>query len=197
MAIFSCPHCSWRVRFAEPELGKKSNCIQCGQPIVFPLTLEAKAAELPPAPMRSRARKIRSLAAWPWAALAAVVVVASVSAFLILSPSRAEPRNTDVFGRVTYQNKPLTGGTISFVSVKGPLKASIARDGSYRLNNCPPGTVSATVRHVSSTLEKEQGDKIHWLAKSLIPTKYQSPRTSGLEYTIAGERQEINIELSD
>lgn len=196
MALFSCPHCSWRVKFAEQDLGKRDKCIQCGRAIVFPATLAAKEPELPPAPVRPRGKKGRLLAAWQWTALAAAVGV-SLATVLVLSMSRAGPRNTNVFGQVTYMNKPLTGGVISFIGEKGMLRSNIAKDGSYRLDNCPPGPVKATVRHYSTTLEKQQGDKMSWVSKSLIPTKYQDQKSSGLDFTIAGERQEINIDLKD
>ncbi|MBM4070703.1 MAG: hypothetical protein FJ271_17375 [Planctomycetes bacterium] len=197
MALFTCPHCSWRVKFTEHELGKRDKCIQCGQAIIFPSTLAAKVEELPPAPTRPHVKKSSRFAARRWLALSASVIVLAVVGVLIILPSRPGRQRTDVFGRVTYNSKPLIGGAVSFIGENGSLRATISKDGSYLLEKCPAGSVKATVRHHSTTLEKQQGDKIHWVAKSLIPTRYENPKTSGLEFSISGDRQESNIDLKD
>jgi hypothetical protein len=116
---------------------------------------------------------------------------------LILTADRGGPRNPTVFGKVTFKNVPLSGGTISFIGKDGLARADIEKDGSYRVDDGPRGPVKVAIRSVSTTLQKHKGDKMEWVAKSLIPTKFNDPKTSGLEYTIAGDRQQMDIDLKD
>lgn len=198
MALFSCPRCAWRVRISAEDLGKKGKCLQCGQVFVFPSSFATEVPSLPkkPVPAPRQSEKARSMPGWKWGALAAAV--AGLPAILLLSglPLGGSPKPT-VFGKVTYQNKPLNSGAITFLGENRLFRANIEKDGSYQVDDCPRGPVKVTVRNVAMSLKKQKGDKIEWIANSLIPTKYNDPKTSGLNFTIRSDRQEINIDLRD
>lgn len=201
MALFSCPHCAWRVKIAAEDLGKKGKCIQCGQGFVFPSTLVTEVPSLPKKPVAppqsSRARRMRG---WKWAVALSIVAVAVAGVPAILIWSGLDLRDSPkpaVFGKVRYKNQPLSGGAISFIGENGFFRSNIDKDGSYQVNDCPPGPVKVSVRSVAMSLKKQKGDKVEWIVKSLIPTKYNDPKTSGLTYTIGGDRQQINIDLKD
>lgn len=134
--------------------------------------------------------------AWIVGALVAAALVGLVVLLILSLPDRP-PQQTAVFGKVTYKNEPVTGGAITFIGGNGPLRSDIAKDGSYHVEDCPPGPVKVTVRNVSMSMERLAGDKIQWTKKSLIPTRYGDPKTSGLDYTIGGDRQQINIDLKE
>jgi hypothetical protein len=199
MALFNCPKCSWRVKFTDNDLGKKGKCLQCSHEFVFPSTL----AKEPPAVQKQtplpppRAGQARSLTWLIWPLLAAVAVLVPAG-FVVLFLAGREPPKPVVFGKVRYKNELLTGGTISFLGDDGIVQGKIEKDGSYEVVDPPSGLVKVSIRSISPFLQKEKGDKIKWTTRSLIPTKYNDPKASGLSYTIGrGGRQEINIELRD
>jgi hypothetical protein len=196
MALFSCPKCTWRVKITDADLGKKGKCAQCGHELVFPRTLTKEAPVLPekPAPPPTPPSAAQSLSWFKWIAVAAVLLVPAI----LLGIWFAVPGTPKavVFGKVTYQNKPLGSGSISFLGDSGFRQASIDRDGSYEIPEAPLGPVKVSVRSRSSFLEPK-GEKIKWVEKYLIPSKYSDFQKSGLTYTISAGRQEINIDLKD
>jgi hypothetical protein len=197
MALFSCPKCTWRVKITDADLGKKGKCAQCGHELVFPKSLIKEVPALPekppPAPVPPSAAQ--SLSWLKWLAVAAAVVLISAISFGIWLGLRGSPKAI-VFGKVTYQNIPLSSGTISFLGDDGFSKVSIDRDGSYQIADAPLGAVKVSV-HNRSTFLEPKGEKIKWVVKSLIPSKYNDFQKSGLSYTISTGRQEINIDLKD
>jgi hypothetical protein len=182
-------------------LGKKGKCVQCGKEIVFPktLTLPAKeAAAMPEKPVPPPPRAAgQGLPPWlKWAGLAAVLaIVAGVFLFLALG-LRGTPKAL-VVGKVTYNQKALSSGSITFFGENGIVQAGIGKDGSYEAKDCPVGQVKVSVRNQSTSLQKQKGDKIKLVSKSLIPAKYGDPERSGLQYNIGPGRQEIYIDLED
>ncbi len=55
---------------------------------------------------------------------------------------------TPVRGTVTYNNKPVTAGTIQFISVDGHREAcgSLLGDGSFKIPDVPLGTVKVVIK---------------------------------------------------
>jgi hypothetical protein len=138
------------------------------------------------------ARPVRRL---PWAVAVAVALVFAIVVFSMLALN-GSPKPA-VFGKVTYKSKPLTGGTISFIGENGRSQANIDKDGSYQITDAPLGPVKISVRSMSMSLQKQDGEKIKWVVRSLIPTRYNDPRSSGLNFNIQSGREEINIDLKN
>jgi hypothetical protein len=144
-------------------------------------------------------------------------------AVLLLALAAAGCASGTVRGKVSYKGQTVGGGTVVFtVPGKGSIRSEIAEDGSYTISKCPTGTARVTVETASAQPTQirdpragpnagrmpPQGAVPEGVDASLyqggpkkgkyvpIPDKYNDPARSGLEYTIQGGSQEINIDLS-
>ena len=114
--------------------------------------------------------------------------------------SRSAPRTIGVSGRVTYQGKPVTSGTIIFHPLKPaegspsrPATGQLQSDGTYELSTFSPGDgavpgeygISITSLLSGPTPDNPQAAKVY-----AIPRKYTSPLTSGLTATVPAEGKE-------
>jgi hypothetical protein len=96
----------------------------------------------------------------------------------------------DVRGKVSFQGKPLPGGTIRFVGEQA-FAASIAPDGSYELRDVP----AATYRIAIGSMTRAPGNRGN--AEHVpIPDRYQDPNTSGLQTRVGKGQNTFNIELN-
>ncbi|MGH7170553.1 MAG: carboxypeptidase-like regulatory domain-containing protein [Gemmataceae bacterium] len=116
-----------------------------------------------------------------------------------------------VSGKVTYQDKPLPGGFITFIrDAGGSYFAKIDKDGIYRVPNIPSGPTIICVRALEpprhpegmippSEIVKRGKDALKSPATSgsyvLIPAKYGDAEKSGLTLDVKGGSQEYNIPL--
>jgi hypothetical protein len=110
-----------------------------------------------------------------------------------------------VSGKVTYQGKPLTQGTVSFVS-NDPNGANansvIGPDGSYSLQTTNPsdGAVVGEYRVIVSDIDPNSvntpapGEPVK-KAQRIIPEKYEKPETSGLTRKVEKGSNTIDIAL--
>ncbi len=112
-----------------------------------------------------------------------------------------------VTGKVTLDGKPLTTGTISFISsdgseaFTGPLDSS----GSYTLGASPssPGALPGEYKVIIIASQQatmgdpmKGGQPIAAEAKSLVPEKYTKPDSSGLTGSVkSGQSNSINFDL--
>ena len=112
------------------------------------------------------------------------------------------PPTAEVYGAVTIDGKPLPRGTVQFIpdQAKGtsgaPAVGNIASDGSYTLRTA--GVEGAIVGHHKVRVEAraEPRNEMDTLPPSLIPERYASEQSSGLDFeVVADETNEINIEL--
>jgi hypothetical protein len=88
----------------------------------------------------------------------------------------SNPDEHTIFGRVTYQGKPLSSGFVTLIGQDGrKFSASIKTDGSYRFRGVtvPPGEYRVVIDD-SVTLGKGQP------RGAVIPQRYRNPETSGL-----------------
>lgn len=106
-----------------------------------------------------------------------------------------------VKGTVTYNNKPVTSGTITFVSddnasAYGDLKA----DGSYQLKTLKPGdgakpgnykVIVVAMQDQSTLLPEERSP----LPAPTVPFKYTSLATTDLTATVERKDNVINFDL--
>jgi len=146
----------------------------------------------------------------------------SLGLLILIAGCGGNPHSVDyaeVSGKVLFQGKPLPGGRVSFVAVKGGFPASgiINEDGTYQIK-APIGEVQIGVDNSmlrpqsqgkggSGTRPKEmshpkapdategkgQPVKGTWVN---IPLQYADPGTSGLTYTVKSGSQTHDIELS-
>ena len=99
------------------------------------------------------------------------------------------PPERVVTGLVTYQGKPVTGGTVIFQPMeKGarPYMGVIGDDGNYELSYIVPGEFAVAVE-----TETKRGLPTH----VEIPRRYNSPSQSGLKFQVGEGAQTYNIEL--
>jgi hypothetical protein len=120
-----------------------------------------------------------------------------------------------VTGSVTYNDKPVTGGTITFQAEGGgnyPL--SIQPDGTYSsISEMPPGEMAVSIETESLNKDKKKpdygggrgpgtmepppgvGGDVGTYVK--IPPKYGDPKKSGLTATLAKGKNTKNFDLKD
>jgi hypothetical protein len=109
-----------------------------------------------------------------------------------------------VSGTVTYQGKPVTAGTVSFISTdttRPNANGKIGADGSYTLQTTEPGD-GAQVGDYKIVVSGKNPDELNnplpgapIKVKSALPSKYENPDTSELKATVAPGSQTIPIEL--
>lgn len=125
--------------------------------------------------------------------LAAIACVSGCDEQLTLHP---------VAGKVLIDGKPLTSGSIKFVSAEGPSFASkIGQDGSFRLaqmansaDSVRYGVPAGHYRIGVSSIEILDEDKGE--AKRNIPGHYADPQKSKLNVEVTGPRKDLIIELT-
>jgi hypothetical protein len=86
-----------------------------------------------------------------------------------------------ISGKVTFNGKPLTEGTITFTPVKKgkAVAAKINADGTYAAATIPPGEYQVTVT----------------LTKPPVPAKYGKAETTPLKYTVAKGKNTADFDL--
>jgi hypothetical protein len=117
----------------------------------------------------------------------------------------------EVSGKVLYKGKPVPGGTVKFVTSSGGYAAfaTIDEDGSYRIKSSigevkigidnrllrpspkPRGSIGGH-KIPEAEAPKVDSQKGHYVP---LPTKYYSPDTSGLTYTVENKPQTHYIVL--
>jgi hypothetical protein len=140
-----------------------------------------------------------------WMALLALV--------LPLSVAGCGGSKGSITGKVYYKDAPLKGGTVTFVgSDKQSYLAEIQEDGSYSIENVPPGEAGITVETESlkppnpyvlknkPPEEMENGYKPPDFAAQAkrfvpIPGRYSDPDQSGLKYSVKSGKEEHDIKL--
>jgi len=112
-----------------------------------------------------------------------------------------------ISGKVTYQGKPLGGGSVNFLS-EGPnptmKTGGIQKDGSYSVSGVPVGPAKITVQGIHARkllipaqLQKEQGktEVTTDQPEVYVPPQYSNTETSGLRYEVRPGSQTHDIEL--
>jgi hypothetical protein len=106
------------------------------------------------------------------------------------SPNRAD--RATLTGSVSYQGKPLPGGSVAGVSTQDPLigcSGIIGSDGTFGIQNAPFGPMKIAV----NTEALKMVDSTRYVP---IPAKYTDPETSGITADIkANEANTIEIKL--
>jgi truncated hemoglobin YjbI len=118
--------------------------------------------------------------------------------------TRKKGEKATVEGRVNYQGKPVTGGTVTFVAQGGTIYAGqLAADGTYRLV-LPAGAYKVAIQTDSLNPKIKAGGKGKLIegqpgqraaAFVAIPARYASAQTSGLRATVANGANVFDIEV--
>jgi hypothetical protein len=95
--------------------------------------------------------------------------------------SAADEELATVEGRVTYKGQPLAGGTITFHLKDDQFVGAKIKDGRFRVDRVPAGTVRVTI----------ESQKVR------LPAKYASEETSGLSAEVKKGKTTVNLELTD
>ncbi len=110
---------------------------------------------------------------------------------------------TTVTGKVTYNDKPVTTGTISFISADKPTAyGEIGPDGSYSLMTEKPGDGATPGSYqVTVVALEDMGDRLpeerNPLPPPVVPNKYSNATTSGLTAEVeAGKENVIDFNLT-
>jgi len=82
----------------------------------------------------------------------ALLLLAACGCLVLTATGCSSGRRATVTGKVTYQGKPLTSGTVMFYTADGSAggSASIMPDGMYKAADVPVGEVTATVRTIAA-----------------------------------------------
>jgi len=111
-----------------------------------------------------------------------------------------------VQGKVLYRNEALTSGEVSFVASDGRSRsAQIGSDGSYEIIDPPLGEVTIVVVATKVEGGSAKGSPLGGdpkgsragTTRSLIPARYNDPKSSGLTYHVTRGRQTKDVELKD
>jgi hypothetical protein len=117
--------------------------------------------------------------------------------------------HAEVSGKVLLQGQPVPGGQVNFVTVKGGFASAgtIDENGNYQIK-APVGEVVITVNNAMLAprrgprevphpkkpgADEEQPVKGRWVK---IPSRYSTPDTSDLKYTVKPGTQTHDVELS-
>ena len=103
-----------------------------------------------------------------------------------------------VSGTLAVEGKPVAKGTIHFHPQKGPPASGIVEDGKFTLTTYENGDCAVVGKHriaveVVEEIPTKDGDVT---TKSLIPKKYVSPDTSGIELEIPAQgRKNLQMDI--
>ncbi len=111
--------------------------------------------------------------------------------------SGSAPKTIGVSGKITYQGKPLTEGTIVFHPLKPadgypsrPATGQLQSDGSYQLSTFAPGDGVVPGEYavsITSLISGPSPDDPHAELVYAVPRKFTSPMTSGLTASIPAD----------
>lgn len=115
-----------------------------------------------------------------------------------------------VSGKVTYKDKPLVGGTVTFYTADNKTRSSvIGEDGSYSITKLPPGKVRIAVSPPVTASAMPRGMKMDpgkmgaptgpaaptTTKAPPFPEQYKDPDKSGLTYDVTKGQQQHDIPL--
>jgi hypothetical protein len=119
-----------------------------------------------------------------------------------------EPSVGTVTGKVTFGDKPVTEGMVSFISANGQtITTGIGPDGSYRAVQVPVGEVKVLVLPPPPSAEELQSRKVKEKERrtgpppvpksaSPIPARYGDSLTSGLSLNVKAGMNPFDIPLT-
>jgi hypothetical protein len=144
--------------------------------------------------------------------------LAGVCLLAVLTAAGCGAKTASVTGKVSFRNKALTTGTVSFYGNNGDIVSGlIAPDGTYRLHEVGPGPVRVVVvshpavppglqanrapAGFAPSYPASRGEQRAALAtmskpSTPIPERYNRPDSSGLSFVVNPGEQTLNLELA-
>jgi hypothetical protein len=146
-----------------------------------------------------------------------LALAAAAMALTPLACGESGPEMARVTGTVTYKGKPVSKGTIAFVSTspgRPNATAKLDASGYYRLQTRDPGDgaelgdYDVTIYSRDDPTETIGGQNVvpQFIPKKsaqpakpqrLTPEKYENPKTSGLRKTVKSGSNTFDFELTD
>jgi hypothetical protein len=126
-----------------------------------------------------------------------------VCLFLLGCSPSGDMQTAPVKGKVTYNGQPLPSGTVMFVPTQGPAATGEIRpDGSYSLGTYGTSDGAVLGKHkVTITALADMGELLPEAQDPtpppLVPDKYLSHETSGLEVEVKSGTNEHDFVLTD
>jgi len=132
----------------------------------------------------------------------------SIAVVLGLAPLACGPSGPEmakVYGKVTYQGKPVTQGTVTFQATSPAGRnatGAIDSQGNYTLQTETPGD-GALLGDYLVTIFAHEEPVLDYIPKKpippklLVPAKYEKSETSGLKATIHSGSNPVNFDLTD
>jgi hypothetical protein len=140
-------------------------------------------------------------------------IVAPLLCLAALALAGCGPAAGTISGKVTYKDKPLPGGSVTFLTSDQKVKsATIGTDGTYQIAGVtvgpakigvsPPAAPTALPKGMKMDASK-MGGAPEGSAVALppdtkpvaLPPQYQDPAKSGETYTVTAGKQEHDIHL--
>lgn len=137
------------------------------------------------------------------------VGIGSLFVFCALCASGCGSGTATISGRVTFQGKPVAGGSvIVYCSDKQIVRGIIGADGSYSIPNVPYGSAVVTVQahsrlpqglRLHQTVPPSSGGPIpptadvNDTARVIVPQRYALPEESGL--SVAVDRGQVTYDI--
>jgi hypothetical protein len=121
--------------------------------------------------------------------------LAPAALLLVFLAGGCSPKTGTVSGKVTYEGDVVPGGFVDFIPETGPEKGTVFSStidgGKYRVTGMPLGPAKVLIRHPG-----EPPTRLPRPApRKPYPKRYATPEGSDLKCTVAGGRQEYNIDL--
>ncbi len=116
-------------------------------------------------------------------------IFALLSACLLVGCGGSQ--NAEVYGTVTYENKPIENGSIVFLSAdgKGPTGGGSIENGKYSVQNVAVGSYKIQINATKETTKMKMYDdpKAEWVQKAgeeMLPPKYSSEKATELTFDV-------------
>lgn len=134
-----------------------------------------------------------------------LAVALSVCAAGLSGCGSSGPEMGRVYGKVSFNGKPVTKGTVSFVTTSPDGRnatGAIGEDGSYTLQTENPGDGALLGDYKVGLVSRDEVVLDYIPAKRvppkrLIPEKYENPNTSGLTAKVESGSNTKNFELTE
>jgi hypothetical protein len=142
-----------------------------------------------------------------------LVLILPLSLVLVAGCGSNKSAPAKVSGKITYQNAPVTGGTIVFHGADGGIySCGILADGTYEGTDLPAGDLKVTIETESinpnrkmpayggkagTQSPKPEGATTGGGTYVKIPPKYADKDQSGLTVTLAKGKQTKDFTLTD
>jgi hypothetical protein len=106
-----------------------------------------------------------------------------------------------VSGKITYRDKPVTRGQISFIAADGQsASTTLDADGGYTVAQVPRGELTVIISSFEAEGAEKLGIKILPKApklRSLVPERYNEAETSPLKVMVKSSHHRYDFDLKD